>query len=575
MDGTLVFALAALLAPFVAHRVLRRVQLSLAKHPSLRGHARMSLRVARLLPGYTFGEEEAYDADGAPAEVAAARREGLERLSRALTQRSPASIERTARLRESLPDLEFTSAYRVPFPFRDLARRHLAVGNLVSRSADGELADLDGRWSIDLTGAYGVNLFGYDFYKECIDQGAADARALGPVLGPYHPVVEENVRRLKEISGHDAVSFHMSGTEAVMQAVRLARYHTRRRHLVRFCGAYHGWWDSVQPGVGNPRPVADTLTLKEMDAATLRVLRTRRDIACVLVNPLQALHPNGGAPSDASLVSGRRGPAVDLDAYRAWLAALREVCTARGIVLIIDEVFLGFRLALGGAQEAFDVRADLVTYGKTVGGGLPIGVVCGRADLMKRYDDERPADVCFARGTFNSHPYVMASMRQFLRRVQSPARRAEYAGLLERWDARAAALNERMERRGFPIRVTNLASVFTTHYVEPSRYHWMFQYYLRAQGLWPSWVGTGRFIFGHDLTDARFEEIADRFEAAAGAMAADGWWWRDAALTERSIRRRMIREVARALWRRIAGRGRATPPDGARRDADRIDRRAA
>ena len=86
----------------------------------------------------------------------------------------------------------------------------------------------------------------------------------------------------------------MSGTEAVMQAVRLARYHTRRSHLVRFCGAYHGWWGDVQPGIGNPSPARETYTLADMSEHTLHVLRTRRDIACVLVNPLQALHPNAG-----------------------------------------------------------------------------------------------------------------------------------------------------------------------------------------------------------------------------------------------------------------------------------------
>src|SRR6185369_8729053 len=149
----------------------------------------------------------------------------------------------------------------------------------------------------DLTGSYGVNVHGYDFYKRCLDRGAARVRALGPVLGPYHPVVADNVARLRALSGLDEVSFHMSGTEAVMQAVRLARYHTRRSHLVRFCGAYHGWWGDVQPGVGNPTPPPHTYTLKDMDEASLRVLRKRRDIACVLVNPLQALHPNANGPS--------------------------------------------------------------------------------------------------------------------------------------------------------------------------------------------------------------------------------------------------------------------------------------
>ena len=119
----------------------------------------------------------------------------------------------------------------------------------------------------------------------------ARVRDLGPVLGAYHPVIAENVRRLRDISGQDEVSFHMSGTEAVMQAVRLACYHTRRSHFVRFCGAYHGWWGDVQPGIGNPVAARQTYTLAEMSEQSLLVLRRRRDIACVLVNPLHAAEP--------------------------------------------------------------------------------------------------------------------------------------------------------------------------------------------------------------------------------------------------------------------------------------------
>src|SRR5262249_1817431 len=150
--------------------------------------------------------------------------------------------------------------------------------------------------------------------------------------------------------------------------------------------------------------------LKDMDEDSLRVLRRRRDIACVLVNPLQALHPNANAASDSTLVDSGRAAEFDRAGYTAWLRRLREICSERKIVLIFDEVFLGFRLAPGGAQEYFGVRADMVTYGKTLGGGLPIGALCGRRELMKRFRDQRPADVCFARGTFNSHPYVMAAM---------------------------------------------------------------------------------------------------------------------------------------------------------------------
>src|SRR5262245_8552145 len=220
------------------------------------------------------------------------KRDGFDRLGARLAAASPRTIEATRDLEDGLSDVAFTRAYRVPFQFRSMVRERLEVGGLLDRSEGFRVRDLDGNWLYDLSGSYGLDVFGYDLYKRCIDRAVERARDLGPVLGQYHPVISDNVRRLKAISGLDEVSFHMSGTEAVMQAVRLARYHTRRRRLVRFCGAYHGWWDGVQPGVGNPLPVRDAFTLKDMHEDSLAVLRTRRDIACVLVNPLQALHPN-------------------------------------------------------------------------------------------------------------------------------------------------------------------------------------------------------------------------------------------------------------------------------------------
>jgi glutamate-1-semialdehyde 2,1-aminomutase len=394
-----------------------------------------------------------------------------------------------------------------------------------------------------------VNVLGYDFYKDAIERGAAQVRELGPVLGPYHPVIVENVKLLKEISGLDEISFHMSGTEAVMQAARLARYHTRRSHLVRFCGAYHGWWGDVQPGIGNPVPAHETHTLKDMSGDTLRVLRTRRDIACVLVNPLQALHPNASAPSDSALLDSSRRAHFDKDAYAAWLKELRAVCTERNIVLIFDEVFVGFRVARGGAQEYFGVRADLVTYGKTLGGGLPIGVVCGRHELMKRFRDDRPADICFARGSFNSHPYVMGAMNEFLHHLHTPAGQTIYQNLDGTWNARAEGLNARLRAEDLPVEVANLSSIWTVYYTRPSRYNWMFQYYLRAEGLALSWVGTGRLIFSLNYTEADFEQVAERFVAAAKAMQRDGWWWSHPELTNKSIRRAILKEtITRRLF---------------------------
>jgi glutamate-1-semialdehyde 2,1-aminomutase len=289
-----------------------------------------------------------------------------------------------------------------------------------------------------------------------------------------------------------------------------------------------------------------------MDEAALRVLRNRRDIACVLVNPLQALHPNKGAPGDSALIDSSRRAEYNRAAYTQWLRELRAVCTERKIVLIFDEVFVGFRLAAGGAQEYFGVRADMVTYGKTLGGGLPVGVVCGRHELMQRFRDDRPADICFARGTFNSHPYVMGAMYEFLQRLATAPMQAKYVGLDERWNARAQLLNERLKAADLPVQVTNLSSIWTVSYLRPSRYNWMFQYYLRAAGLALSWVGTGRFIFTIDYTDADFEAVAARILAAAAKMSAEGWWWSAATLTNKAIKRRVLKEMLRARWHRGA-----------------------
>lgn len=542
-ETAILIGMGAVAAALSLKALSTRLELSRAKHPSLTGHARMARRIAALIPYYAYDEARFFDSDGAPAEVVAGRRTGFARLAAIYRQRFARSAALTAEAEEKISDLQFTSRYRVPFQYSRYLRQHLKAGTFLQSSEGVLLTDLDGNRFYDLAGSYGVNVFGYDFYKACIAEGNRRAADLGPVLGAYHPAVAGNARRLCEISGLDEVSFHMSGTEAVMQAVRLARFHTRRTHLVRFCGAYHGWWEGVQPGIGNPVTQHQTYTLRDMDETALRVLSRRRDIACVLVNPLQALHPNMNAPSDGSLVDSGRNAHFDREAYSAWLRRLREVCTARGIVLIFDEVFVGFRLAPGGAQEYFGVRADMVTYGKTLGGGYPVGVVCGRADLMRRFREERPADICFARGTFNAHPYVMTAMQVFLEQIETPEIQNIYADLDERWNARAQELNARLEAAGLPVRVANLSSIWTVCYTRPSRYNWMLQYYLRAEGLALSWVGTGRLIFSLNYSAEDFASVCVRFVAAARAMEKDGWWWSDPALSNRAIKRGILREM--------------------------------
>ncbi|HKN08872.1 MAG TPA: aminotransferase class III-fold pyridoxal phosphate-dependent enzyme [Pseudomonadota bacterium] len=547
MIRTVGFYVVGAFALVLALRKLRlRLQLSRAKHRSLTGHSRMARRFAVLVPFYEYGEGGFFKVDSAPKPVEAARRAGFMRLAATLAERHKKTAELTSSVIDGISDLQFTARYRVPFQFSRFVRQHFKAGAFLESSSGVMLTDLDGNRFYDLAGSYGVNLFGYDFYKECIARGSERVHELGPVLGAYHPVTAYNVRRLLEISAMDEVSFHMSGTEAVMQAVRLARYHTRRSHLVRFCGAYHGWWGDVQPGVGNPLAARETYTLKDMDDASLRVLESRRDIACVLVNPVQSMHPNVSAPQDSTLLDSGRSAHFDRDAYSRWLQKLRSVCSARGIVLIFDEVFVGFRLGPGGAQEYFGVRADMVTYGKTVAGGLPIGVLCGRAQYMRRFREDRPADICFARGTFNSHPYVMGAMHEFLHRLDSDAVRALYADLDAVWNGRARALNERLSAARLPLRIANLSTIWTVCYTQPSRYNWMLQYYLRAAGIALSWVGTGRLIFSLNYTAAEFAEVADRFLSAARAMQGDGWWWAQPRLTNRSIKRRILKEMIQA-----------------------------
>jgi glutamate-1-semialdehyde 2,1-aminomutase len=528
---------------FLLARLKTRLELSKAKHPSLRGHARISRFFASLVPYYEYTEEELFRVDGAPQELEARRRAGLARLEATFKERFPKSAAATAEVEGAISDLQFTSAYRAPFQFSRYVRSRLKAGAFLESSSGVTVKDLDGNVFHDLTGAYGVNVFGYDFYKECMERGAELVKDLGPVLGPYHPVMTYNVKRLQQISGLDEISFHMSGTEAVMQAVRLARYHTKKTHLVRFCGAYHGWWGDVQPGVGNPQTARETYTLKEMDDDSLRVIARRKDIACVLVNPLQALHPNGAAPSDGQLLDSGRSAGFDKVSYTRWLQKLRAVCTEKKIPLLFDEVFLGFRLAPGGCQEYFGVRADLVTYGKTLGGGLPVGVVCGRKELMKRFRADRPADICFARGTFNSHPQVMGAMHEFLKRMERPEVLSVYERVDSTWNGRADKLNHRLASAGLPIRITNLQTIWTVLYTQPGCYNWLLQYYLRAAGLLLSWVGTGRFIFSLNYSEADFDAVCDKFLAAAKAMQDDGFFWKSPTLTDKEIKRRLLREM--------------------------------
>ncbi|MGB7950218.1 MAG: aminotransferase class III-fold pyridoxal phosphate-dependent enzyme, partial [Candidatus Binatia bacterium] len=368
-DGWLLAGLfvMALLIVYAARKLIKGILTlrALALMPTF------SRRLSNWVKARDYSEEEFLRADGAGASWVERRKKALDRLASCLQEQQAQSIVWAKALRESFSDLRFTDANRVPFPFVRVMREKFNLCSVVTASQGPKLQHLDGNWTIDVSGSYGVNVAGFDRYKVWIEKGWERVKNLGPVLGPLHPIVADNIAALKTISRMDEVSFHMSGTEAVMAAVRMARFNTRRKLIVCFSGAYHGWWDGVQPGLGSERPVDDCLTLKDVNPASLAAIRHRaKEIAAVLVNPVQSFHPNSPPPNDAVLLtSGARKTTDSTVRYARWLRQLREVCSACDIPLIFDEVYTGFRLAPGGAQEFFEVNADMVVFGKKVGGG--------------------------------------------------------------------------------------------------------------------------------------------------------------------------------------------------------------
>jgi len=148
-------------------------------------------------------------------------------------------------------------------------------------------------------------------------------------------------------------------------------------------------------------------------------------------------------------------------------------------------------------------------------------------------------------------------MNEFLRYLETPRARELYRDLDRNWNARAQRLNRRLRDEALPVEVANMSSIWTVCYLRPSRYNWMLQYYLRAEGLALSWIGTGRLIFSLNYTEADFQAVAERFVAAARAMQQDGWWWHDPAATNTSIKRRILKEMI--AHRLSAKRGWAQP----------------
>jgi len=501
---------------------------------------------SKILPKYVIGEDKFFTCDGASKDVGEQRKAALMELSERWKGKYPKCAEFSLELKKMISDLRFTSSRCFP-AFNEVVNSYLDPSMALDRTEGVDVVDLDGNSSMDISGSYGVNVCGYEKYKEFIEEGWSHAKKAGLFLGSLDNTVLDNISMIREVSGHPEVSFHMSGTEAVMAAVRVARFNTKRKICVTFGGAYHGWWDGMQPVVGNERLPQDVLCLKDMSPLSLSVLKARKgEIAAVLINALQCFHLNQSPPSDPVLSTNNRkvGPTPG---YKEWLHKLRKVCNETGIILIFDEVYTGFRLHPRGAQGAYDVKADIICYGKTLGGGLPVGVVCGPKQLMARGDPTKAARVAYVIGTFAGHPFVMASMNAFLKWLNRPDIMKDYDYMHECVDNFIKQANAAFKERDYPVQLANWFSVWSIMFTRPGRYHWMLQYYMKDAGVNLSWVGTGRLLFSLEWKKEDYDRLLERMLDACEMMNKGGWWAPPVA----NIKKVLAKEIGTAVFKNM------------------------
>ncbi|NOT88953.1 MAG: glutamate-1-semialdehyde 2,1-aminomutase [Lysobacter sp.] len=317
--------------------------------------------------------------------------------------------------------------------------------------ADGPyLYDADGNRYIDYVGSWGPMIAGHN-HPAVLDAVIATARN-GLSFGTPNPLevtMAETITGL--IPSCEMVRMVNSGTEATLSAIRLARGATGRTRIVKFEGCYHGHGDSflvkagsgmltlgVPNSPGVPKALADltsTLTFNDFDAATQLFDAIGAEVAAVIVEPIIG---------NANCIPPRAG----------FLQHLRDLCTRHGTILIFDEVMTGFRVALGGAQAVYGITPDLSTFGKIIGGGMPVGAYGGRADLMRQIS---PSGPIYQAGTLSGNPVAMAAGLAMLGLIRAP-------GFYETLDARTAALCAGLEavaaEAGVPFTTNRVGSMF-------------------------------------------------------------------------------------------------------------------
>ncbi|UKE70204.1 glutamate-1-semialdehyde 2,1-aminomutase [Xanthomonas cerealis pv. cerealis] len=327
--------------------------------------------------------------------------------------------------------------------------------------ADGPyLYDVDGNRYIDYVGSWGPMIAGHNHpaVREAVQRAIGDGLSFGAPCAA-EVTMAQTITRL--VPSCEMVRMVNSGTEATLSAVRLARGATGRSRIVKFEGCYHGHGDSflvkagsgmltlgVPTSPGVPAGLSEltaTLSYNDFDGATALFDAIGSEIAAVIIEPVVG---------NANCIAPREG----------YLQHLRALCTRHGTLLIFDEVMTGFRVALGGAQAHYGVVPDLTTFGKIIGGGMPVGAYGGRADLMRQI---APSGPIYQAGTLSGNPVAMAAGLAMLELVQAP-------GFHQRLDAAAAALCAGLEQAAAAsgVRVTTnqvgamFGLFFTTEKVE-------------------------------------------------------------------------------------------------------------
>src|SRR4051794_6537756 len=386
------------------------------------------------------------------------------------------------------------------------------------RALGSHIWDVDGNEYIDMTMGFGVNLFGHG--EPFIQQALEAQLASGIELGTRSELVAEAGSLICELTGMERVCFLNSGTEAVMIALRLARAAKGRRKVVLFENFYHGQSDltlarrdenaprsyPIAPGVP-PGAVEDIIVLDYGDPKALDTIRKHsRDIAAVLVEPIQS----------------RR---VDMQP-REFVHELRKITAELDIALIFDEMITGFRLHPRGAQAWYGVQADLATYGKIIGGGMPIGVIAGRAEFLDRVDggvwqygdaSYPHAETTFIGGTFCQHPMAMAAAVAVMREMKKKGPALQET-LNRRTDALTSSLNALFDAEEVPIKAYNAGSIFRFKY--SGNLDLLF-YHLVEKGIF-IWEWRSCYL-STAHTEADFRQIESAVRESIGEMREGGF----------------------------------------------------